>query len=100
MAALLETLRDRLGPHVGQVDEFAGRVRLQTLVLLRWIAIIGQLLAILFVHFGLGFKLPLLPSLAVVAVSALLNIVLFIIYPTAKRLSAAGAAGYLAFDLV
>lgn len=100
MPALLETLRDRLGPHVGQVDEFAGRVRLQTLVLLRWIAIIGQLLAILFVHFGLGFKLPLLPSLGVVAVSALLNVVLFIIYPTAKRLSAAGAAGYLAFDLV
>ena len=100
MPALLETLRDRLGPHVGQTDEFAGRVRLQTLVLLRWIAIIGQLLAILFVHFGLNFKLPLLPALGAVAVSALLNIVLFIVYPTAKRLSANGAAGYLAFDLV
>lgn len=100
MPALLETLRDRLGPHVGQTEEFAGRVRLQTLVLLRWIAIIGQLLAILFVHFGLNFKLPLLPALSVVAVSALLNILLFIVYPTSKRLSAAGAAGYLAFDLV
>ncbi|MEK9971007.1 MAG: ActS/PrrB/RegB family redox-sensitive histidine kinase, partial [Ferrovibrio sp.] len=66
----------------------------------RWIAIIGQLLAILFVHFGLNFKLPLLPALAVVGVSALLNVVLFIVYPTAKRLSEQGAAFYLAFDQV
>ncbi len=99
MPAILETLRDRLGPHLGHADDPAGRVRLQTLVLLRWIAITGQLLAILFVHFGLDFRLPLLPALAVVGVSALLNIVLFIVYPIAKRLSEAGATGYLAFDL-
>lgn len=100
MAALLDRLRDRLGPHLSAADDPAGRVRLQTLVLLRWIAIIGQLLAILFVHFGLNFKLPLLPALAVVGISALLNIVLFIVYPTAKRLSEKGAAGYLAFDQI
>lgn len=100
MAALLESLRDRLGPHLISAESPSGRVRLQTLVLLRWIAIIGQLLALLFVHFGLGYRLPLLPALAVVAVSALLNIVLFVVYPTAKRLSEAGAAGYLAFDLL
>lgn len=100
MAALLDNLRDRLGPHLSPADEPAGRVRLQTLVLLRWIAIIGQLLAILFVHFGLNFKLPLLPALGVVGISALLNIVLFVVYPTAKRLSEPGAALYLAFDLV
>lgn len=100
MTALLDRMRDRLGPHLSAADDPAGRVRLQTLVLLRWIAIIGQLLAILFVHFGLNFKLPLLPSLAIVAISALLNIVLFVVYPTAKRLSEKGAAGYLAFDLI
>ncbi len=100
MAALLDTLRDRLGSHLSAADEPAGRVRLQTLVLLRWIAIIGQLLAILFVHFGLSFKLPLLPALGVVGISALLNIMLFVVYPTAKRLSEQGAALYLAFDLV
>lgn len=100
MPALLDGLRDRLGPHVSAADNPAGRVRLQTLVLLRWIAIIGQLLAILFVHFGLNFKLPLLPALTVVGISALLNIVLFMVYPTAKRLTEAGAAGYLAFDLL
>ncbi|MCW0235378.1 MAG: ActS/PrrB/RegB family redox-sensitive histidine kinase [Ferrovibrio sp.] len=100
MAALLDRLRDRLGPHLSAADDPAGRVRLQTLVLLRWIAIIGQLLAILFVHFGLNFRLPLLPALAVVGVSALLNIVLFVVYPTAKRLSEKGAAFYLAFDQI
>jgi len=100
MAALLDNLRDRLEQHLSAADEPAGRVRLQTLVLLRWIAIIGQLLAILFVHFGLNFKLPLLPALGVVGISALLNIVLFVVYPTAKRLSEPGAALYLAFDLV
>jgi two-component system sensor histidine kinase RegB len=100
MTALLDRLRDRLGPHLSAADDPAGRVRLQTLVLLRWIAIIGQLLAILFVHFGLNFRLPLLPALAVVGVSALLNVGLFIVYPTAKRLSEKGAALYLAFDQV
>ena len=100
MPALLDSLRERLGPHLLSAEHPAGRVRLQTLVLLRWIAIIGQLLAILFVHFGLNFKLPLLPALTVVGVSALLNVVLFMIYPTAKRLTEAGAAGYLAFDLL
>lgn len=100
MVALIETLRDRLGSPLIAAHDPSGRVRLQTLVLLRWIAIIGQLLAILFVHFGLGFRLPLLPALAVVGFSALLNIVLFVVYPTAKRLTETGAAGYLAFDLL
>src|SRR5690606_275788 len=100
MAALLENLRDHISPHMSAADNPAGRVRLQTLVLLRWIAIIGQLLAILFVHFGLNFKLPLLSALTVVCISALLNIALFMVYPTAKRLTEAGAAGYLAFDLL
>lgn len=100
MTTLLDRLRERLGPHLSAANEPAGRVRLQTLVLLRWIAIIGQLLAILFVHFGLNFKLPLLPALGVVGISAMLNILLFVVYPTAKRLSEKGATAYLAFDLV
>ncbi|MFN4164448.1 MAG: ActS/PrrB/RegB family redox-sensitive histidine kinase [Ferrovibrio sp.] len=103
-AALLETLRGRFGALPASddagMDQMSGRVRLQTLVLLRWIAIVGQLLAILFVHFGLNFRLPLLPALGIVGVSALLNILLFVVYPTAKRLSEIGAAGYLAFDLL
>ncbi len=80
-------------------EDVSGRVRLQTLVVLRWIAIVGQVLALLFVHFGIGFRLPLISCLLVVGVSAALNIALFLIYPSAKRLSERGAAGYLGFDL-
>ena len=36
-----------------------GRVTLRTLILIRWIAVIGQLTAVLSVHYGFGFKLPL-----------------------------------------
>lgn len=78
----------------------AGRVRLQTLVLLRWIAIVGQLLTLLFVHFGLGFVLPLLPALLVVGVSMALNVALFLAYPSSTRLTERGAMGYLGFDMV
>ncbi len=42
---------------------------------LRWLAVFGQLVTILVVHFGLGVKLPLAAMLAVIAALALLNIV-------------------------
>ena len=77
-----------------------GRVRLQTLVLIRWVAVSGQALALLLVHYGLGFQLPLGSALAVVAISILLNVVVFLVYPSSTRLTDRGAALYLAFDLV
>lgn len=46
---------------------------MRLLVQLRWIAVGGQLLTILAVHFGLGVPLPLLPMLGVVAGLALMN---------------------------
>ena len=51
-------------------------LRLQTLVRLRWIAVIGQTAAVLFVHLILRFPLPLGFCLAVIALSAWLNIFL------------------------
>jgi hypothetical protein len=53
-----------------------GRISLRTLVPIRWVAIAGQALTILIVHFGLGFSLPLVPALSVVGGSVLLNVVL------------------------
>ena len=52
----------------------SGRISLRTLVPIRWVAIAGQALTILTVHYVLGFHLPLLPALAAVAASALLNL--------------------------
>ncbi len=48
----------------------SGRLRLRTLVLVRWIAIAGQTAAILVVKYGLGYELPLALCLVAVGVSA------------------------------
>ena len=52
-----------------------GQVRLQTLVGIRWIAVAGQLGALLFLAFGLELKLPLAYAVAAVAASAVLAVV-------------------------
>lgn len=77
-----------------------GRVRLATLVLLRWLGIAGQLLAVFTVYFGLRYPLPLLYCLLVIGASAVLNIIVSLCYPSIKRLSAREAAAYLAFDII
>lgn len=77
-----------------------GRVRLRTLVLIRWVAVAGQTGALLFVHYGLGFPLPVVPTLALVAASALLNIAVSWRWSASTRLSDRGAAGYLAYDIL
>ncbi|HUN50200.1 MAG TPA: ActS/PrrB/RegB family redox-sensitive histidine kinase [Candidatus Sulfotelmatobacter sp.] len=77
-----------------------GRVRLRTLVLIRWIAVVGQALALLFVHYGLEFQLPLTMSLSVVGASVVLNVAVFLLYPSAYRLTDRGATIYLGFDLL
>ena len=40
----------------------ARRLRVDTLVRLRWLAVAGQLVAILIVHYGLRFPLPIAAS--------------------------------------
>ena len=75
-----------------------GRLRLQTLVLIRWIALAGQALAIVVVKFGLGFDMAFVPALLVVAVSVGLNTVLTVRYAPTTRLSDLQAALYLAYD--
>ena len=51
-----------------------GRVRLRTLITVRWIAIAGQVAALGIVRYGLGFPLPIAPAVAVVGASAALNL--------------------------
>jgi two-component system sensor histidine kinase RegB len=75
-----------------------GRVRLRTLVLIRWIAVTGQTFTILVVYFGLGYDLPLALTLAAVGASAALNVFLAVRYPFSKRLTDTEAARYLAYD--
>lgn len=77
-----------------------GRVRLRTLVLVRWVAIAGQTAAVLYVHFGLGFAFQLLPTLGAIAISAVLNAVLMFDRPQAGRLDDRAAGAVLAYDVM
>src|SRR5256714_4163889 len=78
----------------------AGRnVRLDTLVRLRWFAVIGQTTAVLVVFFGLDFELPIWACLAVIALAAWLNIALRVRFRLTERLEPDRAAWLLAFDI-
>ncbi|HUC12430.1 MAG TPA: ActS/PrrB/RegB family redox-sensitive histidine kinase [Stellaceae bacterium] len=91
---------DVLSDPLSDPDPESGRISLRTLVPIRWVAIAGQGLALLTVHYGLGFHLPLIPALAVVAASALLNIVLIVRRQVARELSERYAALCLGYDLL
>jgi len=78
----------------------AGRLRLRTLVLIRWVAVLGQAGTVLFVHLGLGFDLPLAPVAATIFVAAVANVVIAMTRPAQARLSDRDGALYLAFDVL
>lgn len=80
-------------------ERFFG-LRLDTLIRLRWLAISGQTLAIVVVQWLLGFSLPIGACLAVVALSAWLNLALRLRNPGARRLSDVEAAWLLAYDIL
>jgi len=74
------------------------RLRLETLVRLRWLAVIGQTAGVLFVAFVLNYQLPLAPIFTLIALSAWLNVLLLIKYPANMRLRSHYAAALLAYD--
>ena len=51
-------------------------VRLDTILRLRWLAVLGQLAAIFIVVQGLEFDVPVIPCVAIVGLSGLLNLAL------------------------
>ena len=75
-----------------------GRLRLTTLIRLRWLAVIGQSAAIAIVNFGFGFPLDVSFCLALIACSAWLNLFLALRFPANFRLEPPPAFGLLAFD--
>src|SRR3954453_16003175 len=74
-------------------------VPLDTLVRLRWLAVIGQSTAVLVVYFGLDFELPLYACLAVIALAAWLNVALRVRFRVTQRLEPDRVAWLLAFDI-
>lgn len=76
------------------------RLHLRTLALIRWVAATGQTITVLMVYFGLGFDLPLLLCLAVIATLVLSNLVLSHPRVARARLGNRAAAILLGFDVV
>lgn len=74
-------------------------VRLRTLILLRWVAIVGQVTAINVAGLGLGINLPLFWCYAAVGAAVVANILSVILFPENKRLQEYEAMLTLLFDL-
>jgi two-component system sensor histidine kinase RegB len=81
-------------------NSMAGLLRLRTLVRLRWLAVFGQSLAVLGVHFILDFPLPLGACLGVIALSAWLNIFLTLRWRSSLRLAPTQAGLLLGYDVI
>src|SRR2546429_772811 len=75
-------------------------VRLDTILRLRWLAALGQLTAIFIVAHGLEFAFPVIACVAIVGISALLNLALQIAFNPMQRLEPVYAAALLALNIV
>src|SRR3954468_12637747 len=75
-------------------------VRLDTILRLRWLAALGQLTAIFIVAHGLEFDFPVIACVAIVGISALLNLALQIAFNPMQRLEPVYAAALLALNIV
>ena len=75
------------------------RLRLSTINNTRWLAIAGQLAAVLFVATVLHFQLPIIACLFLIALAAILNLALTRLFPTNKRLRPVGVFAVLIFDV-
>ena len=78
----------------------SGLLRLETLLRLRWTAVLGQAGAVAIVHFGLGIPLPLMPIGLTLLVSVALNLGLRTRYPASHRVDEAAAFLLLAAEIL
>ena len=78
----------------------ARRLRLNTLIGLRWLAVAGQTAAVLAGAFGFGLRFPILACCGLVAASATLNCALRWRFALSKQLSERAAAALLSYDIL
>ncbi len=79
-------------------DPQSNGLRLNTLIRLRWLAVVGQSATVIFVAYWLGFPLPVSFCFALIACSAWLNLFLAFRFPAAHRLGPLAALSILTFD--
>jgi two-component system, sensor histidine kinase RegB len=88
-----------LRPDTTSIGQGTGRVRLRTLILLRWLAIIGQSAAVLFVAFALGLEIHLGLCALVIGASVVLNTVLLLTQSPQRLVREWEAAAQLGYDI-
>ncbi|MEM1376910.1 MAG: ActS/PrrB/RegB family redox-sensitive histidine kinase [Pseudomonadota bacterium] len=92
-----EVISENVGQHLvaGQ-----SRLRISTLTNTRWLAILGQAVAIAVVSIYLQFPFPVAACTFLLGLSALLNLVLIWLFPANQRLGPASVFMVLVFDIV
>ncbi|MDR3374846.1 MAG: ActS/PrrB/RegB family redox-sensitive histidine kinase [Ancalomicrobiaceae bacterium] len=86
-------------PDLTEPGEVSARsLKFDTLGRLRWLAILGQVIALTFVQLGLGYTIPVLPCVVLIAASIALNLALTRALPANYRLTGPYAATLLAYD--
>lgn len=91
--------RDKSAEAAGFRPERQNWLRLRTLILLRWMAIFGQLSAIAVASVGFGFQLPFGLCIAAVGLAVIANLVSIFVFPRNRRLNESEALLTLVFDL-
>jgi two-component system, sensor histidine kinase RegB len=76
------------------------QIRLDTLVRLRWLAVLGQTAALLVVYDGLEIDVPIWACLAVIGIYASVNVALRLRFRWNQRLEPQQAACLLALDII
>ncbi len=77
----------------------ARRLRVDTLIRLRWLAIIGQSAAVLVAHFALGLEFAIVACFLCIGASVVVNVALRMRFSVSHRLDDFWAAAILGFDI-
>jgi two-component system sensor histidine kinase RegB len=93
--AVIDTRRDG-----GLLAAMWRPLKLETLVTLRWLAIGGQTMGVLFVQFGLQYPVPLWQCFTLIGISAAFNLWTIFRFGMAHRPSNRFATAQLAFDCI
>ncbi|AYD03163.1 two-component system, sensor histidine kinase [Neorhizobium sp. NCHU2750] len=84
----------------GQFGHTSRRIRLQTLIRLRWLAVAGQTLTVLIIWMLLDFSIPIVQAAILIGALAVANLILSSWFPATHRLGPKSALALLCFDLL
>ncbi|WP_340148612.1 ActS/PrrB/RegB family redox-sensitive histidine kinase [uncultured Sneathiella sp.] len=91
---------DSLEDQADEINQTAPGMRLETLVYIRWLAVLGQALTVIIVLVFFGYELPLLPVALLISASAILNLLVSFSRKPSARLPNRGAILYLFYDIL